>query len=486
MAMFRQIAGLAGILAAVSSSNAATSFPCDHLAGVEGRGRLSIVFFPEAFDDSTRLDYDSTVARGVARFFEVSPYREYRDYFALYKAWIPSKKTYVGNTPSDSTVFQSYFPSEVPAMAGMEPWVRTQTDSTFRCRDRPSDFLKEAISVIFVNRFGSMGGSGITNGSRLTVLMGKTGIDNVLPHELGHALGGLVDEYGQRGWSPGAGHFDSLGRPRFGPVPNVVASLDLQKIPWKAWIEPTTPIPTPDQPEFDTVIGAFEGGDLRNTGRWRPDRRCMMRGESFGFPPFCKVCRERLVYDILRQGAQLSRLYGETRFTRLRLDTVSPVPDTDIESGRVVVRFPRVDTSPLHPRWRYNGIELPNRSDTLDVSTLSGSGVLEAVLVGESPFIRNPDLIPRDTLRWTVRMSSATRNGIGRHDGIRRMGPSLFMAPPGAALPRWARSANGKRVPLQVVATTANGTLLSGASMVGEALFLEAGGSETKATGGIR
>jgi len=451
----------------------AASFPCDKIMGVEGRGRIPLVFFPEGFVETTRQEYDTAVAQGIVKLFAVSPYREYRDYFTVYKAWIPSKNGTIGSKPSDSTVFHAYYPGNAPAMTGIEPHLWTQVDTSFRCRDRRPDFLTNAISVIFVHQY-AMSGAGVTYNSRLTVLLGHTGFDQVLPHELGHAIGALVDEYGQTGSTPGHSHFDSLGNPLYGPVPNITPSLSTEKIPWAAWIESGTPIPTPDSPVYDTVIGAFQGGDLNNTGRWRPARQCLMRGgDAFHSLPFCKVCREALVNQILRDSSQMSRMVAGNSFRHLRLDTVFPPPGTDLSSGNVVAHFPIATPAALHPRWRYNGIDLPLVSDTLDVAALSGSGDLQAILEGASPFIRNPTLVPHDTLRWTVRKPLALSSRFSLHDKIRRLGPGMFLVPWGQSIPHTARNASGRRIAMEAIAKTGQGTIVSGPRDFGEALLLE-------------
>jgi len=153
------------------------------------------------------------------------------------------------------------------------------------------------------------------------------------------------------------------------------------------------------------------------------------------------------------------------------LDTVFPAAGR-LSGGKVVVRRVPGDTVPVSLRWRFNGAWLNGVRETLDVATLPGDGMLEAVLEGTSPFIRNPDLIPRDTLRWTVRQSSSVvRNPVDRSP-IRR-GPSVFVVRTTDPHGHWARTAGGRRVPLRPVARIAEGWILQGGVGWGEVLFLE-------------
>jgi hypothetical protein len=72
-------------------------------------------------------------------------------------------------------------------------------------------------------------------------------------------------------------------------------------IKWSPWIQPSTPVPTPENhPEYADVVGLFEGARYLASGMYRPrDRACLMHylGE-----PFCEVCAQAYVLRLYDGG----------------------------------------------------------------------------------------------------------------------------------------------------------------------------------------
>ena len=135
--------------------------------------------------------------------------------------------------------------------------------------------------------FGGFGGGGL--------LVATLGVDwTLVAHELGHALGGLADEYCQsRPW-PG-------GEP--GAV-NLTANPNRATLKWAGLVAPSTPIPSgigtcagfnqgapPAGWDQTQDVGLFEGGGAHGMGVFRPVVNCRMRGIA---PPFCPVCHGEL------------------------------------------------------------------------------------------------------------------------------------------------------------------------------------------------
>jgi len=117
----------------------------------------------------------------------------------------------------------------------------------------------------------------------------------ILPHELGHSIGGLADEYVDEQLSYGDMHAKDQE-----PVePNITTLVDFGS-KWQAMIPEGIPVPTP---EDETVprnengpIGVYEGAGYHAKGIYRPAMHCMMRD----YAPFCPVCSRRLneVFDL--------------------------------------------------------------------------------------------------------------------------------------------------------------------------------------------
>jgi hypothetical protein len=61
-------------------------------------------------------------------------------------------------------------------------------------------------------------------------------------------------------------------------------------------VEDGTPIPTPNTEEYESVLGAFEGGGYVEKGVYRPKQDCTMK--SIVVDNFCPVCKRAIVQMI--------------------------------------------------------------------------------------------------------------------------------------------------------------------------------------------
>ena len=117
----------------------------------------------------------------------------------------------------------------------------------------------------------------------------------VLPHELGHSIGGLADEYVDEDLSYGDMHALT-----FEPTePNITTLVDFDS-KWADMLPKGTPIPTPVDNSVSRrengPMGVYEGAGYHSKGIYRPVMHCMMRD----YAPFCPVCAKRLndIFDL--------------------------------------------------------------------------------------------------------------------------------------------------------------------------------------------
>lgn len=104
-------------------------------------------------------------------------------------------------------------------------------------------------------------------------------------HELGHTIGLLGDEY----TSDDCVRSNSLG------LPDNITD-DPENVPWSAWVEAGTPLPTPDERDWREVVGAFSPA-YNCEDLYRPAHTCRMEDSD---EPFCPVCTELLVRRVMR------------------------------------------------------------------------------------------------------------------------------------------------------------------------------------------
>ena len=111
----------------------------------------------------------------------------------------------------------------------------------------------------------------------------------VLPHEFGHAFGGLADEYVDEEMSYSTLH---LGE-REPLEPNITNLKDFAS-KWQSMLGEGTPVPTPADESVPKGVcgplGVYEGAGYSSKGVYRPAMHCMMRD----YAPFCPVCAKRL------------------------------------------------------------------------------------------------------------------------------------------------------------------------------------------------
>lgn len=205
-------------------------------------------------------------------------------------------------------------------------------------------------------------------------------------HELAHTFAGLSDEYEISIYSAQAY--------------NVTKETVRELIPWNYWIDPLTPVPTPeDDPQYWSVVGLFKGAAGQRDW-YRPKFNCMMRETN---QPFCEVCRERIVQVIYSHVSPI--------------DDWSPPEDNLTLGGTEQMTLTVVPMEPadhsLDVAWSVDGLPVPGADSTaylLSGADLSpGPHTVTATVSDPTPFVINdPEGLLEDTRSWTVERLAAT------------------------------------------------------------------------------
>lgn len=111
--------------------------------------------------------------------------------------------------------------------------------------------------------------------------------DFVFIHEFGHAFAGLGDEYYTSDVA-----YEGFYNPELEPWEPNLTTLKNFEVKWKDMLLESTPIPTPNQPQFSAVTGVFEGGGYMAKGIYRPAIDCTMK--SAKYDNFCPVCQRAI------------------------------------------------------------------------------------------------------------------------------------------------------------------------------------------------
>ncbi len=310
-----------------------------HVTG-EPATRLDLVLVGEGYRADEAAVFRADLARFTRVLLAVEPYASFTDRINVRGVLRPSQDSGI-DEPSRGAWRRTAVGASFDSL-GSERYVLTEDNQALRdvAAAVPYDVI-----VIMVNQ-SRYGGGGIYN-TYATFTTHNQWSEYVLVHELGHAFGGLADEY----YTSSVAYNDFYPRGIEPVEPNITALLDPSDLKWRDLVTPGTPVPTPwEKAEFDAMdlayqrrrgdlndriaaasrggapterttqlqeeaerlsleharrvdaflaasagagtVGAFEGAGYSSVGLYRPAVDCIMF--SKGKKPFCPVCRRAL------------------------------------------------------------------------------------------------------------------------------------------------------------------------------------------------
>lgn len=304
------------------------------------KNRLDIDFMGDGFvlDDQRQAQFDR-YADSAMKFCQL------QDFFKEYDAYI---NYWACNTASkdEGLTKDTGDPKDTALRGRIEGGVYTIGDraSAFALLEDQYPDAHDRLVVGIGNDFANVatGGGGV-------VACAKTMLSAV-PHELGHAFGGLGDEYDHDPTGGGAAPPSSAGRvPARVLGPNLIAGDRrdemLELVPWKDWLDPVG-----DKNWTGKPIDLFEGGDRQPKNVWRAQRACVMRDVG---SPFCAPCMEQMVLKLYRFVRPIDQVWPDEQELTL---------DEEPLLLRVLVMKPR--THDLFVHWRRKTLSAAPRAAT--------------------------------------------------------------------------------------------------------------------------
>ncbi|MFG1998159.1 M64 family metallopeptidase [Spirillospora sp. NPDC048911] len=349
--------------------------------------RFNLVIMGDGYTTADLPKFRTHVDKHLSDLWTIEPFKSYRSYVNVYAVEIESGESGVSCDPALES------PRRTTPL-GMAFWGGCTTQGPQRLLTMSSSAAKKYADMVSgtssANRqilalansdtYGGAGGTYATasGGNALSAL--------ITPHELGHSLGGLDDEYDyyQRG-VPG-GTYE-------GPEPASIHHTLLteqqmrdQKKKWWRWLgEPS---------ESGGTIGRYEGGLYNTKGVWRPSRHSMMKTLGYYFD---QVARERMTQRI---SAKVNLVQAHTP------------ADAPIGADRVVWLETMHPTGhELSVQWTIDGKVVRGARDlrNLDLRRLPlrpGVHTLKATVTDPTEFVRDPDVRASAALTqsrtWTV------------------------------------------------------------------------------------
>jgi hypothetical protein len=349
--------------------------------------RLNLVVLGDGYTAAEMPKFREQVDKHLNVQWSIEPFRNYRNYFNVYMIEVVSAVSGISCDPDDGNVrrdtpLRLEYASTCPAdplargitfgpggMQALNGYVSTIPGVTPQNR--------QTLTLANTDTYGGIGGTNATTsgGNALGPL--------ISPHELGHSLGGLQDEYpySARGVP---------GGPYTGGEPTSIHHTLLteeqmlaQQAKWWRWLG--------EESESGGRIGRYESGNSRSTGIWRPSEHSIMRWIGFYFD---QVGRERMAQRISgRRGANALALNSTP--------TDAPVGPTDV----LWVETPHPRYHELDVTWRVNGAVVARGTRDLELDAEAGD-IVDVEVQDPTAFVRDPAVrgsaAMTQTRQWTV------------------------------------------------------------------------------------
>jgi hypothetical protein len=379
------IASPAGAAIPATGVGSATVVPIQVTGDVTKR--FNLVIMGDGYTEAELPKFMEQVDKHLNVMWSIEPYKSYRNYMNVYAIPIVSGESGVScdssltsprrTTPLSMAFWGGCSASSVQRLVTMN---NTKANEYANLVTGSTSSNRQILALANSDTYGGAGGTyaTATGGNAMSAL--------ISPHEIGHSLGGLQDEYdyytrgvpggAYTGGEPSSVHHTLLTEQQM---------RDQQKKWWR-WLG--------EESESGGVIGRYEGGLYFTTKVWRPSKHSIMKSLGFYYD---QVSREVMVQKI---SAKLKLVQANT-------------PTTGSVAGDSVVW---VET--LHPvshdlevTWALDGtiVTGTNNSRNLDLKTLNlsaGTHTLTATVVDPTDFVRDPAIrnstALTQKLTWTV------------------------------------------------------------------------------------
>ncbi|GLW67487.1 peptidase [Actinomadura rubrobrunea] len=345
--------------------------------------RFNLVVLGDGYTEADMPTFRADVDKHLNVLWSIEPFKSYRSYVNVYRVEIASGESGVScdpdlTSPRRNTPLKMAFWGGCQAQ-GPQRLLTLDQAAAARYADMVAGTTPSNRQILALGNSRTYGGAG---GAYATASGGNAMSALISPHELGHSLGGLQDEYDyyQRG-EPG-------GRYTGGEPDSVHHTLLTERqmrerrAKWWRWLG--------ERSEAGGRIGRYEGGLYHSTGVWRPSRHSIMKSLGYYFD---QVGRERMTQAIsqkvslLQDAAPADRPVGADRV--LWVETMHPVGHA------------------LSVTWTVDGRTVQRGGHDLDLRRLRlrpGRHAVTVTVSDPTPFIRDPQV--RDSLTrtrtWTV------------------------------------------------------------------------------------
>ncbi len=327
--------------------------------------RVNLLVMGDGYTANQENDFNADVDSIIAYMQTFEPYQSYSEFISFDRQFTASNQPGADKPAAcfgnDAVTVDTAFDASY-CIASIRRLLTVNSSKIYTAAAASPDW-NEIIVIVNDTEYGGSGGSFSTFSTHASA-------NDIFIHEYGHSFTDLADEYDSA--YPGFPACSDINGPSC--EANVTDETNRNNIKWSHLIEPSTPVPTPETSQYNTVIGLFEGARYQELGRYRPKNFCNMRSLSYDF---CAVCQAAYVFKLYQvpyaQGSPLSLLEP---------GTASPADTTPTTMVAVPMTF-SVDTlQPSHHldvSWWVNGVQQTSNSD----GQISQSFVFQPNQVGQ-------------------------------------------------------------------------------------------------------
>lgn len=338
--------------------------------------RLDILILGDGYTSAELSKYASDVNQFMAGVLLEEPFREYRNYLNVWRIDTPSPESGADHPERTPPVLKNTAFDATYNCSGIQRLICVNTNKVFTVTLALPPSQRD-LTIVLVNdpEYGGSGGG-------IAVASTNAAAVELILHETGHTLALLADEYTSQ---------PPVCSDTAEPVQvNATKDTNRNTIKWRAWIEPTTAIPTAST--APGVAGLFLGSRYCPDTLYRPTYDSKMRSLS---RPYEQINTEQFV----------KRFYDFVTPVENKLPASTSIVLTQNQSQLFSIATPQPATHSLTALWQLNG---QNVASGLTYNLAAGNlaaGIytLTATASDLTPFVRtDPAGVLRQQVSWTV------------------------------------------------------------------------------------
>ena len=267
-------------------------------------GGVNVVFMGDCFDarDIARGNYLAGVTEAIGYYFDIEPYKTYRDYFNVYTIFGMSNDSGMGTV---NTIRDAKFGSQY-SLAGITPNHATCYEYAMKADGETEDKLSETL-VVLIENTTDYGGVCYMWGDGSAIACCPMSADaypydfrGIVQHEAGgHGFGKLADEYIyhnafiQSCDCKCCSHLEAFYTGKLlGWYRNLETTGDMDEVAWSHLIF---------HPKYSNIVDIYEGGYFHSRGIFRSEPVSCMNNN---IPYYSAISRQEMVERIMRYAGE--------------------------------------------------------------------------------------------------------------------------------------------------------------------------------------